>query len=227
MGYAVIKNYIPKSLYPLKAPYPMEAEHITIHNTANDASAISEIEYMHGNKKETSYHDAVDDKYVVHGIPYERNAFAAGDGAKGEGNRKSIHIEICYSKSGGERYRKAEINAIDHVVNLLLERGWGVDRVKFHRDWSGKNCPHRIINEGREVAFKNEIARRLADKKKGVKGVATETIQLTPGQKRDKDLLVKYGIMAEDYQFTSSEQLFILNLHAQLIRVLEQKGALK
>lgn len=224
MGYAVINDYIDRTLYPLKAPYPMKEEHITIHNTANDASALSEIAYMKRNKAATSFHDAVDDQHVVRGIPYNRNAFAAGDGSGGEGNRKSIHIEICYSKSGGERYRLAEANAIDHIANLLHERGWGIERVKFHRDWSGKICPHRIINEGREKAFMNEIARRLADKKKGVKGVSTE---LTPGQQRDKDLLVKYGIMAENFEFTNSEQLLILNLQAQLIRVLQKQGALK
>src|SRR5690606_26230759 len=31
-----------------------------------------------------------------------------------------------------------------------------------HRDWSGKKCPHRIIDEGRLQEVKNKIAAKLA-----------------------------------------------------------------
>ncbi len=47
----------------------MTPEYITIHNTANDASAANEISYMTGNSESTSYHFAVDDKEVIQGIP--------------------------------------------------------------------------------------------------------------------------------------------------------------
>ena len=47
---------------------------------------------------------------AVQGIPLERNAWHCGDGG-GNGNRKSIGVEICYSLSGGDRYYKAEDNA--------------------------------------------------------------------------------------------------------------------
>lgn len=126
----------------------MNAEYITLHNTWNDASARNEVAYMIRNNNKVSFHFAVDDKEVVQGIPVNRNAWAAGDG-NGLGNRKSIHIEICYSKSGGERYQKAEQNAIKFTAQLLYERGWGIDRVKTHQQWSGKYCPHRILSEGR------------------------------------------------------------------------------
>ena len=62
------------------------------------------------------------------------------DGANGTGNRKSIGIEICYSKSGGSRYTKAEENCVQLVASLLKQYGWGIDRVKKHQDWSGKYC---------------------------------------------------------------------------------------
>ena len=45
-------------------------------------------------------------------------------------NRKSIGAEICYSKSGGGRYQAAEVMAIKFVVQLLKERGWGVERIR-------------------------------------------------------------------------------------------------
>lgn len=161
MAYAIINNYIDRSLYPLKSPYEMKPEYITIHNTYNDATALNEIAYMHRNKAATSYHVAIDDKHAVQAIPFNRNAWHAGDG-QGHGNRKSIGIEICYSKSGGPKYAAAEANAIEYVAHVLKQYGWGIDRVKWHRDWSGKKCPHRIIDEGRLQEVKNKIAAKLA-----------------------------------------------------------------
>ena len=84
----------------------MKAESITVHNTWNDASAENEVKYMIGNKNKVSFHIAVDDKEAVQGIPLDRNAWHAGDG-NGKGNRSSIGVEICHSKSGGERFAKA------------------------------------------------------------------------------------------------------------------------
>ena len=80
MAYTIINNDIPPSLYPLKATYPMTPEYITIHNTANDATAINEIAYMTRNKEVTSFHVAIDDKHAVQAIPFDRNGWHAGDG---------------------------------------------------------------------------------------------------------------------------------------------------
>ena len=143
----IIKKIVAESKYNIKCPYKMEAEYITVHNTANDASAENEIAYMTNNNNETSYHFAVDDIQVVQGLPLDRNGWHCGDG-NGTGNRKSIGIEICYSKSGGSRFEKAEKNAIELIASLLKERGWGIDRVKKHQDWSGKYCPHRTLDMG-------------------------------------------------------------------------------
>jgi len=162
MPYTIINNYIPTYLYPLKATYPMTPEYITIHNTANDASAINEIAFMTRNTAATSYHVAIDNKHAVQAIPFTRSSWHAGDG-EGSGNRESIGIEICYSNSGGQKYMDAETNAIDYIARLLKQYGWGIERVKWHRDWSGKNCPHRIIDEGRMTTVRNAIIKRLAE----------------------------------------------------------------
>ena len=129
----------------IKCPYAMTPTRIVIHNTANDASAENEISYMHSNNKEVSFHFAVDDKEIVQGIPLDRNAWHAGDG-NGKGNREGIAIEICYSKSGGEKWLKALDNATELTATLLKEYGWGLDKVTKHQDYSGKNCPHRILD---------------------------------------------------------------------------------
>ena len=146
----IINDLIPKSKYSLKCPYAMNPEFIVIHNTANDASAAAEIKYMRDNSSSASFHFAVDDAEVRQAIPLDRNAWHAGDEANGSGNRKGIAIEICYSESGGERFLKAEENAARFTAELLKERGWGIDRVKKHQDFSGKYCPHRTLDMGWE-----------------------------------------------------------------------------
>ncbi len=126
----------------------MSPEFVVVHNTANDAPAANEIKYMISNDNQVSFHLAVDDKEVIQGLPLDRNAWACGDGTKGQGNRKGIQVEICYSKSGGARFENAEKNAARFIAKLLKERGWGIDKVKKHQDFSGKYCPHRTLDVG-------------------------------------------------------------------------------
>ena len=144
----VIKNLVSQSKYSIKCPYSMTPEFVVVHNTANDASAQNEVKYMISNNNQVSFHFAVDDKEIVQGLPLDRNAWACGDGANGKGNRKGIQIEICYSKSGGVRFENAEKNAAKFIAQLLKERGWGVDKVKKHQDFSNKYCPHRTLDIG-------------------------------------------------------------------------------
>ena len=141
------QNLVDSSKYSIKCPYQMTAEFIVVHNTANDASAENEIKYMISNNNKVSYHYAVDDKEIVQGIPEDRNAWHAGDG-NGDGNRKGIAIEICYSKSGGEKFDKAEENAAEFIASKLKEKGWGIDKVKKHQDFANKYCPHRTLDYG-------------------------------------------------------------------------------
>ena len=150
---------VDKSKYSVKCPYVTTPTRIVVHNTANDASANNEIKYMITNSNETSFHFAVDDKEVVQGIPLNRNAWHAGDG-HGKGNMQGIAIEICYSKSGGDRFIKAEQNAAKFIAGLLKERGWGIDKVTKHQDYSGKYCPHRTLDMGWE-RFLNMIRAEL------------------------------------------------------------------
>lgn len=163
----IVQKLVSSNKYNIKCPYEMEAEYLTVHNTANDASAENEVAYMINNNNETSFHLAVDDKEAVQGLPLNRNGWHAGDG-NGTGNRKSIGIEICYSKSGGSKFEKAEKNTAELVAYLLKERGWGIDRVKKHQDWSGKYCPHRTLDLGWD-RFIKMIETELGSDKKPVK----------------------------------------------------------
>ena len=145
--YIIKQNLVASENYSVKCPHSMTAEFIVVHNTANDATAENEVAYMIRNKNQVSFHYAVDDQEVVQGVPINRNTWHAGDG-NGEGNRKGISIEICYSKSGGGRFDQAEKNAAHFIATLLRERGWGIEKVKKHQDFRNKYCPHRTLDKG-------------------------------------------------------------------------------
>ncbi|MGE7989386.1 peptidoglycan recognition protein family protein [Lysinibacillus fusiformis] len=168
MSFIYKQALLPSNKYSIKAPYTMVPQYITVHNTANDAPAANEISYMIENNNQVSYHVAVDDKEVIQAIPFNRSAWHCGDGggdkdpsALKKGNRLSIGIEICYSKSGGIRYGVAEENAVQYIVQLLKQYGWGIERVKKHQDWNGKYCPHRILSENRWNSFLNRIKKAM------------------------------------------------------------------
>ena len=148
MAYQFKQNLVPSSKYSIKCPYAMTPEYITVHNTSNNASAANEVKYMISNNNQTSYHVAVDEKEVIQAIPFNRNAWHAGDGASGAGNRKSIGIEICRSTGDVATFKKCEENAAKYIATLLKQYGWTTSRVKRHKDWSGKNCPHKTMELG-------------------------------------------------------------------------------
>ena len=177
----ITKVNCPADKIAIKCPYSMVPEGVTVHNTANDASAMSEISYMLGNNYYTSFHYATDDYRTVQGIEENRNGFHASDGATGFGNRKTIAIEICYSKSGGERFLKAEQNAAELIAWILKRYGWGIDKVKRHYDYAPnkKYCPHRTMDLGWE-RFLKMIEEKLNPPKKEltIKNITNKKVRL-------------------------------------------------
>jgi N-acetylmuramoyl-L-alanine amidase CwlA len=158
------QNLVSEGKYNIKCPYEMEAEFIVVHNTANDASAQNEIAYMIRNDNKVSFHYAVDDKEIVQGLPTNRNAWHASDGRQGQGNRKGLAIEICYSKSGGDKFIQAEKNAAEFIASILKEKGWGINKVKKHQDFATKYCPHRTLDMGWD-RFLNMIKSHMEEEK--------------------------------------------------------------
>lgn len=173
----IVKNLVSESKYSVKCPYAMTPEFIVVHNTANDATAANEVKYMISNNNQVSFHFAVDDKEVVQGLPTDRNAWHAGDGGSGRGNRYGIAVEICYSKSGGARFENAEKNAAKFIAQLLKERGWGVDKVKKHQDFSNKYCPHRTLDKG-WASFVNMVKDYLNELNKPVQTTQPSSISV-------------------------------------------------
>jgi N-acetylmuramoyl-L-alanine amidase CwlA len=186
----IVQNLAPESKYPIKCPYFMNPTRIVVHNTANDAPAKNEIAYMIRNNNQVSFHYAVDDVEVVQGIPENRNAWHCGDGS-GKGNREGIAIEICYSKSGGAKFIKAEENTVELIVDILKRYGWGVDKVTKHQDYNGKYCPHRTLDMGWSRFIK------MISDKLNAKPVVTASTTIKKGDK------VKVNKGAKDYNGTS------------------------
>ena len=114
---------------------------ITIHNTGNpDSTALNERNWLTSslNTRAASFHIVVDSIQATECIPLTEVAYHSGTN---KGNNTSIGIEICESGD----YKQNEENAIDLVAKMLVERGWGTDRLRRHYDWNGKNCPRLIM----------------------------------------------------------------------------------
>lgn len=206
----IVKNLVSQSKYSIKCPYSMTPEFVVVHNTANDATAQNEVKYMISNNNQVSFHFAVDDKEIVQGLPLDRNAWACGDGANGKGNRKGIQIEICYSKSGGARFENAEKNAAKFIAQLLKERGWGVDKVKKHQDFSNKYCPHRTLDKG-WASFVNMIKDYLNELNKPVQ--STQSSSISVGDK------VKVKTTATHYATGQSMASFVKGSTYEVTRI--------
>jgi len=153
-----IKNHIPLTIG--KRPgTKIIPEYLTIHSTANPTStALNERNWLlnPANDRAASWHIAVDEKEAIEAIPLNEMAYHAGTS---KGNGTSIGIEICES---GDRQKTLD-NAVNLVAMMLKERGWGIDRLKRHYDWSGKICP-RILSDNNWrgwADFKNKVQEEL------------------------------------------------------------------
>ena len=204
----MIQMLVPAYKYNIKCPYAMTPEYITIHNTANDASALSEISYMIGNGYEVSYHWAVDDTQAVQGIEHNRNGWHSGDGGNGTGNRKSIGIEICHSLTkGNPKYAKSEENGAKLTAIILHQYSWGIDRIRKHQDWSGKYCPHRILDNGNWEGFKAKVQSYLLQ----LQGKNTPTPTPTPTTTTKPTVNTTVREYTEYGTFTATENIYFRN----------------
>jgi len=128
---------------------------ITIHNTANPtASAEDHASWMQSvedaDRQYISVHFFVDENSIVQTVPVDEVCYHAGDG-KGDGNRKTISIEIC---EDGD-HAKAEKNA--QVLSAALLKTYPGIMVYKHQDWSGKYCPRVILTRNSWQQFRAGI----------------------------------------------------------------------
>lgn len=195
----IIKNLVTEDKYGIKCPYSMEPIGITVHNTANSASADAEITYMISNDNEVSYHFAVDENHAVQGLPLDRNAWHAGDG-NGTGNRSTIAVEICRSTSDDESlFDRAEENAAQLIAYLCKKYGWTTEDIYTHQHWSGKYCPHKTLDRGWE-RFLDMVREKLGEQNETVSEseTAEDIAESNDDMAGDTDVTVTYAVKLED-----------------------------
>ena len=158
MSLAVLDALIPEGASNRPA-LPMSPLYITVHETGNaskGANAKAHAAYLFGGgarERKVSWHYTVDDERAVRHIPETETAFHAGDGA-GDGNRRSIGIELCVNSDGD--FAKTKKNAAQLCALILLRRRGLI--IVQHNHWNGKNCPERLRAAGWEEFL--ETARR-------------------------------------------------------------------
>ena len=161
LGVTIVQKLLDRTAYNLKYKYgvSMTPLWITIHNTANKATARAEASYLNTrtDNQYVSFHYAVDNIEALQLLPHKTAGYHAGDGA-GDGNRKSIAIEICQSTNTDLSIRnKSTENGAWLAAKLLKDIGYGIARLRKHQDWSGKRCPHDILDRVGWENFKAKV----------------------------------------------------------------------
>lgn len=185
--------------------------YITIHNTANtsngaDALAHAKIQYNRQNNPDvyTSWHYQVDDHSIYQSIPLDEVAWHAGDGIM-MGNGNTIAIEICENNDGN--YAKAEKNAAYLTAQLLFELGLPKDAIRMHKDWSGKICPHNILEGTKGTMgwdnFKSFVASYYDELVENSKKDEIEEIEI---EENTNKYLTQAGLTYDQYLFGIEDQ---------------------
>ncbi|WP_105618461.1 peptidoglycan recognition protein family protein [Vallitalea okinawensis] len=159
-------DLIPISNKTSRPQYPMNPTSITVHNTGNSnkgADAEVHTEYVDDTTSYVSWHFTVDDKQIIQELPINESAWHAGDGTYGKGNRSSIGIEICEQE--GIDWARARSNAVKLIV-WLFNNVESIQNVVPHKEWTGKYCPHKILDEGWEL-FVDDIKKYFGSVNRG------------------------------------------------------------
>lgn len=130
---------------------------LTIHSTGNlKSTAQNERDYLasKSNDNYAGFHVVVDEKEAIKAIPFNEIAYHSGTT---KGNTTSLSLEICES---GNRDKTLQ-RAIEVTAYILKQKGWGVDKLRQHHDWNGKNCPRILRDTGKWDWFKSEVKKQL------------------------------------------------------------------
>lgn len=130
---------------------------LTIHSTGNlKSTAQNERDYLasKSNDNYAGFHVVVDEKEAIKAIPFNEITYHSGTT---KGNTTSLSLEICES---GNRDKTLQ-RAIEVTAYILKQKGWGVDKLRQHHDWNGKNCPRILRDTGKWDWFKSEVKKQL------------------------------------------------------------------
>ena len=140
--YKILTQILPVS-HRLRPAGNYKKTSITMHSTGNpDSTPYGERAWLDNstNKRYAAWHFVVGEGVVIQAIPENEEAWHCGDSF---GNKHSLGIEIIES---GDRLKVLQ-TAAEFTANLLRSYGFGVDKLKRHYDWTGKNCPRILIDK--------------------------------------------------------------------------------
>ena len=195
--------------------------YITIHNTDGNANAetYTRATYPNQNMGTVRVHYYVDDNEAWQNLREDEIGWHAGTGGLGPGNRDSIGIEIIMCGSKIKNDIQAEENGALLAAILLDRYGLGTDKLRTHKDWSGKQCPLYILPHW--DSFVKSVERHLEQ----IKGNAS-TPQPEPAPKPEEPADIKVGSIvkvtsgAKSYEGTKIASFVFENTY----RVDELKG---
>ena len=151
----IIQDFLPRGSGLKPDTNRWSTQYVVVHNTgmaAPTATAKGLNEYIHTTDRVASWHFSIDDHETYQHVPIGEVAWHAGDGGRvfgetweggiGGGNQNGVAIETCvYS---GIDFSKCMRRLAKLVAMLLIKYNLGIDRVKQHWDFSGKDCPQVI-----------------------------------------------------------------------------------
>lgn len=133
-----------------------EIKWIVIHETDNrgtSAGSQNHNSFLHNDESQVnSWHYTVDCNEIYHHLPDNEVGWHAGDNKTVDGgNMNGIGIEMCVNQTGD--YENTLKNTAKLVATLMDSYNLVMEDVQFHKDFSGKICPHRLLTEGRVNEF--------------------------------------------------------------------------
>ncbi|WP_128896191.1 N-acetylmuramoyl-L-alanine amidase [Longirhabdus pacifica] len=157
--------------------YVMKPKGVLFHTTNNwNDGAGDEMHgiYMSTTNRVVSWHVTVDKDSATQHIPFNENAWHAGDGTNGEYNRNWIGVEIaCEAVDPGDPLDEATYqNAVEVVAQIMNQHGFtSASQLQPHAIVYGKNCPHHTLfdrNQFKSDVLKkvNQVSEKFTDVKK-------------------------------------------------------------
>ncbi len=142
---------------------PYNVYWVVVHDTANTnpgSGALAHANYLYsnamaGNQLFVSWHFTIDDKELYQHLPEIERGYHAGDGSVlpgqsttylGGGNRNGIGIETGVNQDA-DVYRTWQRTA-KFGTDLLIKYNLPLTHMRYHVDFSGKNCPQTMRNAG-------------------------------------------------------------------------------
>lgn len=143
----IIKDFIPEGRINRPGAKNL-CRFITVHETANTrrgADAAAHSSYVKSLDERTSWHYTVDDGCVYQHLPDEEKSYHTSLAAA---NESSIAVELCVNEDGD--FEKTKKNAVMLIKSLMQKHGIEISNVRTHKQWTGKNCPARLLSDGWE-----------------------------------------------------------------------------